>query len=270
MRQVLLTVLVLAGVLAVASTVQAAARPEGNLTPPGGGIQNTKHNLSSTTNDIRLQDNTVANGEICVFCHTPHGADINVAAPLWNRAVTAATYQPYTSPTLDSTVGQPNGTSLACLSCHDGTVAFDALRNLPGSGGFMDGVPTSAGWAFNNSNNMMPAGRITNIGTDLTNDHPISMRFSLAKSPSSLSADETTGFYPLQTNGPLGRNYVNKNSATFDVSALPLSTATIGGTDKDYVQCTSCHDPHRADTPTFLRKANTGSALCLTCHKKDG
>jgi predicted CXXCH cytochrome family protein len=36
------------------------------------------------------------------------------------------------------------------------------------------------------------------------------------------------------------------------------------------VQCTSCHDPHRSDTPTFLRKSNDGSALCLTCHVKDG
>ena len=37
------------------------------------------------------------------------------------------------------------------------------------------------------------------------------------------------------------------------------------------VECASCHDPHVEETATrktFLRIANTGSALCLTCHNK--
>ena len=42
------------------------------------------------------------------------------------------------------------------------------------------------------------------------------------------------------------------------------------------VECASCHDPHGVPSggqgttfnPTFLRKANTGSAVCLTCHTK--
>lgn len=269
MRRILPIGLVTAGLLAAASMAHAAAAPS---------ILNTRHNLSSTQTDPSFVS-TTGTAEVCVFCHTPHGADTNVAAPLWNRAInTSGNYTPYTSPTLDSAPGQPNGTSLACLSCHDGTIAFDALRNLPGSGGFSntpatDGTRTS--WVFVNAgaSKNMPGDELSNIrflGTNLTNDHPISMRYSLAKSPSAGSADETSGFYTLQTNGPNGRNYVNKTSNTFDGNALPLYTATIGGADKDYVQCTSCHDPHRADTPTFLRKANDGSALCLTCHKKDG
>jgi predicted CXXCH cytochrome family protein len=262
MKKILLVSLVAAGLVVLASTVQAAS------------IVATKHNLSSSQPATTTAIYTKATADVCVFCHTPHGADSTIAAPLWNRAKTIATFQPYASPTLDSTVGQPNGTSLACLSCHDGTVAFDALRNLPGSGGYDPAAP-SAGWVFENiTGNKMPAGRITNLGDgatnpDLRNDHPISMLYSTAKSPSAGSADETTGFYPLRTNGPNGRNYVNKNSSTFDANALPLGTADTG-TAKDYVQCTTCHDPHRADTPTFLRVANTGSALCLTCHKKDG
>jgi len=262
MRRMVLTVLVVAGVFAVASAAQAAS------------ILDTKHNLSSVAKTNAGNIQTADTSEVCVFCHTPHGADTTVAAPLWNRAKTAATFQVYTSPTLDSAVGQPNGTSLACLSCHDGTIAFDALRNQPGSGLFDANAP-SAGWTFAGGSNKMPVGRITNLGDgaadpDLRNDHPISMKYSDARSPSSGSALETSGFYPLQTNGPNGRNYVNKDTATFDIGALPLYTSTIGGAEKDYVQCTSCHDPHRSDTPTFLRKDNTGSALCLTCHKKDG
>jgi len=32
---------------------------------------------------------------------------------------------------------QPQGVSLACLSCHDGTIGIDSLINAPGSGGFL-------------------------------------------------------------------------------------------------------------------------------------
>ena len=38
----------------------------------------------------------------------------------------------------------------------------------------------------------------------------------------------------------------------------------FGGT----VQCASCHDPHDNTNAPFLRKTNTASALCSTCHQK--
>ena len=34
-----------------------------------------------------------------------------------------------------------------------------------------------------------------------------------------------------------------------------------------FVECASCHDPHSENT-TFLRIANTNSAVCLACHIK--
>ncbi len=230
------------------------------------GILGTKHNLSTSgTSTIHTTNGTA---EVCVFCHTPHGADTDVAAPLWNRAQTGSTYSMYNSPTLDASTGTaPTGTSLACLSCHDGTVAFDAIRNLPGSGGYNPAAP-SAGWVFSGGSNMMPATGIANLGTDLRNDHPISMIYADGKSPSSSSANQSAGFRAPVT--MCAKKCVGAGiSDCNDVNALPLSSATIGG-PADYVQCTSCHDPHRSDTPTFLRKSNAGSALCLTCHVKDG
>jgi predicted CXXCH cytochrome family protein len=213
------------------------------------GIQDTKHNLSTSgTGTIHATSGTA---EVCVFCHTPHGADTTVAAPLWNRAVNIAGYTMYTSATYDATTdAQPTGVSQACLSCHDGTIAFDALRNRPGPGGYSE-TPTSAGWTFIGAaaGNLMPDG-VTKLGQDLTNDHPISMQYTTAMSPSSTSGtnDHATGFKAptadVFTNGV--RLYSGK------------------------VQCGSCHDPHRSDTPTFLRVSNDGSALCLTCHRKDG
>ncbi len=255
--------LALVGLTALVLAVQAA------------GIQDTRHNLSSSqtaTGFIRTTGTT----EICVFCHTPHGADTSIEAPLWNRAVTTSGYTPYSSPSLDATVGQPTGASVACLSCHAGDIAFDALRNLPGSGGFTSS-PSKEGvtsWTFERVNigplsgKKMPATDETGgenvrlLGLDLSNDHPISMLYSAAKSPSSSSGtnDHATGF-----KDPPGG--ISTTGDSYFDNGLKLS--------KGYVQCTSCHDPHRSDNPTFLRinnggQGNAGSAVCLTCHNKDG
>ncbi len=105
-------------------------------------IRNTKHNMimNPDIGAFGVGGNTATIG-VCVFCHTPHGANPSLPlAPLWNRSVPVdTTYTPYDAPNFDAsgtTPGQPKGVSLACLSCHDGTIAIDALINAPGSGGF--------------------------------------------------------------------------------------------------------------------------------------
>ena len=176
-----------------------------------------------------------ARGEICLPCHAPHNTDQNVTnAPLWNHEVTQATYITYTSPTLDAgnppgNLDQPGGVSKLCLSCHDGTVAIDAFGGQPGSI-FLTG----------------PA----NLGTDISNDHPISFIYDTALA---------------QADGEL-----------FDPSNTPSGiTGTAGGTIQDEMlfadklECSSCHDVHNQfNNDELLLKPNGGSALCLTCHNK--
>ena len=78
-------------------------------------IRNTKHNFSATVTphilgggDTRTVKAT-SEGEICVFCHTPHGAN-TAEGPLWNRQLPDnATYTKYSSGSIDSTINQPNG-----------------------------------------------------------------------------------------------------------------------------------------------------------------
>jgi predicted CXXCH cytochrome family protein len=279
MRRIMWTALVL--VAATAGLIAGSAGVEAQ------GILDTKHNLSAlageganrTPGNQEIYLSTGGVQEVCVFCHTPHGADTAVNAPLWNRAkTTVTTYQMYASPTMDSTPSNTAanmGVSLACLSCHDGTVAFDALRNLPGPGGYSTN-PGSAGWTWNLGINNMSTRGITNIGAgadgtgndDLRNDHPIAMIYNDARSPSSTSQDETTGFTPATS--LLGRVFVERTGMTNPtptvVPKLPLYGTAVADAR---VQCASCHDPH-AKTTTFLRVDNSvGSALCRTCHKKD-
>ncbi|MCU7855473.1 MAG: hypothetical protein KZQ79_07250, partial [Candidatus Thiodiazotropha sp. (ex Lucinoma borealis)] len=62
-------------------------------------IRNTKHNLSITgPGPVRA----FSESEVCVFCHTPHGAADIPAAPLWNRTLSGATYTPYSSTSIDA------------------------------------------------------------------------------------------------------------------------------------------------------------------------
>ncbi len=197
------------------------------------GIANTKHNLSSTgPGTIKATTET----QICVFCHTPHGANLD-QPPLWNRNLSTATYTPYTSPSLQSSPGQPTTYSKLCLSCHDGTIAIGSVRNLGGAPTVVSGLEAP-----------MPPGS-TLIGTNLTNDHPISFFFDQALR----SADQELADPSLLT-GP--------------IKLYPPGETGVA----DSVQCTSCHDPHEGRIGKFLRKSPYGQSdnLCLTCHQKPG
>ncbi len=119
-------------------------------------------------------------GEICVVCHTPHNADLSVTdAPLWNHEVTSQTFIPYTSSTLDATVGQPDGNSKLCLSCHDGVTAIDNFGGATGGTTFMTGDP--------------------NLGTDLMDDHPVSFVYD-----ATLAGNDGGLFDPTTANSGLG------------------------------------------------------------------
>ncbi|MFQ5747763.1 MAG: cytochrome c3 family protein, partial [Gemmatimonadota bacterium] len=188
-------------------------------TATGQTIVGSEHDFSGDT------WNTT--GEICVVCHTPHNADATVSnAPLWNHQVTGSTFTVYSSPTLDATVGQPGGSSKLCLSCHDGTVALD---NFAGK---------------TNGTNFISGGEL--LGTDLSNDHPLSFTYNTALATADGGLND-----PATASSGLG--------GTIDADMLFAGQ----------VQCASCHDVHNGSgVAKLLRKSNAASALCLTCHAK--
>ncbi len=203
---------------------------------------------------LRNADATI-NAQTCVFCHTPHGGSLSI--PLWNRSNSAATYQLYTSTTMDSTPVQPNATvSGACLSCHDGTIGVDVLTNVNGTA--FSGVAFTAqgtakatyGNSAPGSSNLMASG-LPYMGTDLRNDHPIAITYETAR------AATPTEF--------VTQALVGSKITVGAVGPLPLfGTTTANAT----VECASCHNPHNNSNTNFLRKSNAGSAICLTCHIK--
>jgi len=182
-------------------------------------VASTVHNLSSS-GPGPFKSLTI--NQVCVFCHTPHRA--SPSAPLWNHDLSGQTYLPYGSSTLQASPGQPTGSSRLCLACHDGTVALGALGNPPAG-------------ATNDLATTFLTGR-ANLGTDLTDDHPISFPYD-----SALSADDPQIVSPSAID-------------------LPLENGDL--------QCTSCHDAHERDIAPFLRKTTQNGDLCITCHALSG
>jgi predicted CXXCH cytochrome family protein len=205
------------------------ALPQTTISPIVAG---TKHNLSKNgPGTIKAATET----EVCVFCHVPHNA--SNAAPLWNRPSPTGLYTPYWSSTTKGGIngttkmGLPNGTSLLCLSCHDGTIALGNLVSRS--------VAMSAGNDKLTSTNS-PGGY---LGTDLSDDHPISFVYNAALATA---------------NGEL---------------VTPANNTLTGQVKLDassQMQCSSCHDPHNNQFGNFLVMDNTKSALCVTCHDKKG
>lgn len=174
--------------------------------------------------------------EICIFCHTPHNADTTVAlAPLWNHELTTLNdFTVYSSATLDAVVDQPDGVSILCLSCHDGTVAVDSFGGRTGT-------------------RFITEDSRVYIGKDLSDDHPISFVYDDAL------ADLDGGlFHPSSTEVIIGSDKTKTGTIT-DIMLF-----------NDKVQCATCHDVHNTftDGDNLLRISNTASGLCLTCHDK--
>jgi predicted CXXCH cytochrome family protein len=184
-------------------------------------IVSSKHNLSVTgPGTIRATSET----EVCKFCHAPHNA--RNTGPLWNKNDPAASYTLYTSSTLNASLGQPDGTSIMCLSCHDGTIALGSIVSAPSLISF-GGIT------------MLPSGS-TNLGTNLSDDHPISFLYNSALA---------------SLNGQL---------------AQPTAITPPVALDRDSkLQCTACHDAHDNTYTNFLVTTTQGSALCLSCHDKN-
>lgn len=213
-----------------------------------GGNNTNPHNLSSLSGNAYKAVAQATPGketQICIFCHTPHGATPQTT--LWGRPDPTGpngdgTFPLFTQGTLgiaDSTIvdrseyGQgeyPNGASKLCLSCHDGVTAMGVLSN---------------GTEIEMTGNGLTTGAI-----NLATSHPISFKYT---------ADYLTEL------------------DTFRGSTYTLPT-TIPLDDDNRVQCTICHEPHLDTndgtyTLPFWRTAHKKptqaedyNAVCDECH----
>lgn len=236
-------IFILTGIILLWSSSAYAAGPPGSL-GEGDGVNSNPHNLSTlSSNAVKADAVQTFPGketEICVFCHTPHGA--TPQSTLWSR------YSPdlmgsfpiraglsISDVGIIATTGYnaassdyPNGASKLCLSCHDGVTAIGTLTN----GDMIDmTIPDLS----------LRASKI-----NLAASHPVSFVYN-----------STVQTY-------LGASYIWPTTAYLD-----------GGSR---VQCTTCHQPHQDTMATLFLPfwRGTGASaevayddICNDCHTAD-
>lgn len=246
MKRILLSALVGAAVIALPALLGAATNK---------GVENSPHDFSTNSWNLRAG--------VCSACHQAHHTDPAQIAPLWAHATSAETFTPYDSDTLDATVGSPTGVSLACLSCHDGSLAINQ-----GIGGSWLGGAT-------NSSGVIDSG--AQIGPDLHTTHPISFTYDTALATADGGLEDPATY-------TIGSAKTNLTYSTAPVPATWSGTSLLGKTINEALliggkmECASCHDVHKLEgsSPSsgiLMRISGSdaggkGSTLCRTCHIK--
>jgi hypothetical protein len=202
----------------------------------------------------------------CQICHIPHKApDAGISgAPLWNHHPSLnssyVTYDQGNSATFNALgLTATLGSSVACLSCHDGSMAVNQSYTAvtPSANGLTNQaasyVPTFAvetmvpGSEGLNGAFVSASGSGPYLGrTDLTHMHPIGVSYKVA-----LRKDPT--LQPLPASGTVFAQMLKGPSQT--------------------VECASCHDIHGAIGGSATYTHNlivdiNNAALCETCHQQ--
>ena len=165
-----------------------------------------------------------SDGEICKPCHTPHNGQQTIA-PLWAHEETASSFQVYTNVTMDAVPTQPDGISLACLSCHDGSLALNSFTNATNAA-----VTVISGGAL--------------FSTDLRNDHPVSFTYTDASTPDAeiLAPATASGLGGTIATDLLDVNGKMQCSSCHDVHNTPNIPKMLRKSNLASALCLTCHD----------------------------
>ncbi|GAB4301442.1 MAG: cytochrome c3 family protein [Desulfuromonadia bacterium] len=248
-------------VVTVAAAVVALSSASAMAQANNSNIINSRHNLNAVQAGSYNVGN-VTSTQICVYCHTPHGARQSV--PIWNRnvGVSAAAFTLYSSVTMlnkkHATGFTPDSISLFCMSCHDGSMlGGNMIHNTATFGKFYGVVGTLNDAVIATS---------ARLGADLTQTHPVNFQASLALNTDANNPQRRNdgnpdlNFTDANTMGP-----VNNATGLTSTKTFPLF-ASQG--QSGYLECSSCHSVHDDYYRPFLRDTMDNSQLCLGCHNK--
>ncbi len=243
-------------------------------------------NIEDSRHDLAIVLSTGYEGEAsdaqCIFCHPPRSHTLKIG--LWNEAPAENLFDyPYGRQGEEGPPGKPDGSSLVCLGCHDGTIALGDVRSRTQS--------------ISNSRGIKR--------TDLSDGHPISFSYDSIlvdsndelENPKELTQqvrldstgkiqctschdphDDTNGKFLVMDNSSTGLCVTCHKKAGWDASLHNISSATwnhrgrdpwpfsdLGGSVAEH-GCSNCHTPHAAGNGQYLLNYNVEEDNCMACH----
>lgn len=234
-------------------------------------MEESPHNLTSENTDER---------QVCMACHIP-GGNAGSQDPLWQRQGTLPQRAFETIDTLGRSTGSEasgdnrGSVSIACLSCHDGSQAPSITglpTTIPSDFQRMTGEAGGEDARFAES---------TSASHSRAGEHPVGIEYARGRYSESAAGGATQGSPDLS--GPRQQSAPDFHAPQRDVldgqviwwlgsggvrekeDVLLYTRIGQDGRAIPYIECASCHDPHAART-NLLRRDNSGSRLCLSCH----
>ncbi len=243
-------------------------------------------NMEDSRHDLAIVLSTGYEGEVndaqCIFCHPPRSQTLKIG--LWNEAPAENLFDyPYGRQDEKGTPGKPDGSSLVCLGCHDGTIALGDILSRTQS--------------ISNSRDTKR--------TDLSDGHPISFSYDSTlvdkndelENPKTLRQqvrldttgkiqctschdphDDTNGNFLVMDNSSTALCVTCHKKAGWGTSLHNISSATWNRRGQDpwpfnnlrgsVVEhgCSNCHTPHAAGNGQYLLNFNVEEDNCAACH----
>lgn len=243
-------------------------------------------NLVDTRHDLAVYLRPSGNGDDsdprCVFCHAPRSHSLSLGSWIADQPENILVY-PYDRPSGETPPGRPDGASLTCLGCHDGTIALGDIVSRTKS------TETARG----------------NTRTDYSDGHPVSLPYEPSESdggsplvsrnmlPEQVRLDEQGKIQCTTCHDPhddtFGNFLVMEDSdkllcmachkiSNWEMSAHNTAEAVWNGQGPDpwpftgsrgtvaQHGCANCHTPHTAGDGRNLLNFSAEEDNCLGCH----
>jgi predicted CXXCH cytochrome family protein len=201
--------------------------------------------------------------DVCQLCHVPsHVASATRPQPAWSPRAHGrnAALEDLGDPTGPALSMRWAGSTLRCLSCHDGTISSINIAFRPASGSLQD--DPIAGEARRGTSLAGPTlEKPLLYSSEVMGNHPVSVPYPLDGTGSEYRRWLARGV-PIDPREWVGDPRQRGLRLVNDTAGADVLRGTAG------VECVSCHDPHGTPNTYFLRLPKERSELCLACHRK--
>lgn len=242
-------------------------------------LQDTRHDLALHLLPRQGDRSTDAQ---CVFCHLPSGDTARVGRWYESEAESLFEY-PYDRPAMTTPEGKPDGSTLVCLGCHDGTIALgDTINSAGETGGdnaysrhgLSDGHPVSLRYdrqLLEANHELVPP---TSLPASVRLDDANKIQCTTCHDPHA----DTYGKFLVMKNGETTLCMACHRKSDWSSSAHATSFATWKlntsnpwtGTDGSGTVaghgCANCHRAHGAGDGRYLLNFRQEEQNCLGCH----